>query len=304
MAPYNNNVIGVGYLLFVLLSSSLLSGAYRIPSVVHVHRDGNSIIHHDTRPTKAALPLRMTHSTSSTLPAQHDSTSKLNNFKSGLKKFAKTNWLVIGEVIVIVFAKLFPWIGCTGGPLKPEFFISKCGVFTIFFINGISISLNQDDSGKAKVVGKTNVLIPFYNMVFIPLVTILLAPLYPNKAFRDGLLVLSVIPTTINICVAQTLSAGGDMPLVIFNAIFANLMGVVLTPLLTVLLLGSSGGKIRSSSPSPFAPSPYFSFSFFFFLFSFFSTSLVFRCFCSIYSVIDFFCIRTIRVYGCVRYFP
>ena len=48
-----------------------------------------------------------------------------------------------------------------------------------------------------------------------------------------------MIPTTINICVAQTLAAGGNMGIVIFNAILGNLLGVVLTPLLAVLILGA-----------------------------------------------------------------
>ena len=169
---------------------------------------------------------------------------KLSNFLKGLKKVALNNWLVIGEVIVILFAKAFPKIGCTGGPLKPEFFVSKVGVFLIFFINGISITLKQQDDAMARTIGKTNLLIQLYNIAFIPMVALLLAPIYPHEAFRDGIRVLSVIPTTINICVAQTLAAGGDMPLVIFNAIFANLLGVFLTPILTVAILGATGGFI------------------------------------------------------------
>jgi sodium/bile acid cotransporter 7 len=58
---------------------------------------------------------------------------------------------------------------------------------------------------------------------------------------RDGLLVLSCLPPTINICVAQTLASGGDMATAIFNAIFGNVMGVFLTPILSIWLLG--GGK-------------------------------------------------------------
>ena len=55
---------------------------------------------------------------------------------------------------------------------------------------------------------------------------------------RDGLTVLSCIPTTINICVAQTLACGGNMGTVIFNAVFANVFGVFATPLLSVWMLG------------------------------------------------------------------
>jgi hypothetical protein len=185
-----------------------------------------------------------THSNNSELNTSVDlnigKSSILQRFLSGFKKFAKSNWLVIGEIIVITIAKLFPKLGCTGGPLKPEFYISKLGVFIIFFINGIALSFKNDPSELASAT-KTNLLIQFYNLGFIPLITSLLAPFYPNKAFVDGLLVLSVIPTTINICVAQTLAAGGNMGTVIFNAILGNLLGVGLTPLLAVLILRAGG---------------------------------------------------------------
>ena len=52
---------------------------------------------------------------------------------------------------------------------------------------------------------------------------------------------LSCLPPTINICVAQTLASGRDMAKAIFNAIFGNVMGVFLTPILSIWLLG--GGK-------------------------------------------------------------
>lgn len=61
-----------------------------------------------------------------------------------LKKFFKENWLVLGEILVIYLASKNPSFGATGGPLKPEFTISKLGVFTIFFINGIALSITGD----------------------------------------------------------------------------------------------------------------------------------------------------------------
>ena len=63
--------------------------------------------------------------------------------ENALKKFLKGNWLVIGEVMVIMMAKINPSFGATGGRLRPEFFISKLGVFTIFFINGIALSIGR-----------------------------------------------------------------------------------------------------------------------------------------------------------------
>lgn len=63
--------------------------------------------------------------------------------ENAFKKFLKGNWLVLGEVIVIMLAHKNPSFGATGGVLKPEFFVSKLGVFTIFFINGIALSIGK-----------------------------------------------------------------------------------------------------------------------------------------------------------------
>ena len=198
-------------------------------------------------------------SSSSTFNPDDDSTARLNvrtttidsnnkpksetplSLSESVKKFLKGNWLVIGEVLVILIANRWPSFGATGGPLRPEFFISKCGVFTIFFINGLALSI-QSSPEEVQTATKTNTMIQLYNFAFIPIVAKLLAPYYPEVAFRDGLLALSVLPCTINICVAQTLAAGGNMGTAIFNAIFANVIGVFLTPLLAVWILGTGKG--------------------------------------------------------------
>ena len=170
-----------------------------------------------------------------------------NDNKKKIKKrdiiasFLYNNWLILGEVLVIYLAKQNPHFFKSGGSLRPEFWISKVGVFIIFFINGIALSISgsSDDLRKA---GKTNAIILSYNFAFLPLFAKAFSQFYPDPAFRDGLLVLSVLPTTINICVAQTLAAGGNMGTAIFNAIFANVLGVFLTPVLAVTLLGTGGG--------------------------------------------------------------
>jgi len=156
-------------------------------------------------------------------------------------KMLRNNWLIIGEILVILIAKQWPKLGATGGIFRPEITISKMGVFIIFFINGIAISLSSSPS-ELSAAGKTNALIQLFNFAFIPLIVKLLAPFYPDPTFRDGLLVLACLPCTINICVAQTLAAGGNMATAIFNAIFANVIGVFLTPLLAIWMLGAGKG--------------------------------------------------------------
>ena len=70
--------------------------------------------------------------------------------------------------MVIWIAHRWPWFGASGGPLKPEFFISKCGVFTIFFINGLSLSITSSPEEMSSAT-KTNALIQLYNYGFIPI---------------------------------------------------------------------------------------------------------------------------------------
>jgi sodium/bile acid cotransporter 7 len=160
---------------------------------------------------------------------------------SKIKSFFNSNWLVIGEIVVILAAKRWPNFFASGGPCMPEFWISKVGVCTIFFLNGIALSMTGDAS-QVRSAAKTNALIQCFNLMAMPLMAFLTVRFYPDASFRDGLLVLACLPQTINISVAQTMAAGGDMGTAIFNAICGNLIGVFLTPLLTVALLGASKG--------------------------------------------------------------
>lgn len=197
-------------------------------------------------PTQSVSPLKVSFSTGNS-QGKNDMWAKSKDRPIGTRKrdialaLIQSNWLILGEIIVIALAKTWPHIGATGGPLRPEITISKLAVFIIFFINGIALSIKGSPS-ELQNSFKTNSLIQFFGFGFLPLLASFLAPLYPDQVFRDGLLILSVLPCTINICVAQTLSAGGNMGTAIFNAIFGNVLGVFLCPLLTISILGKTGG--------------------------------------------------------------
>lgn len=100
-----------------------------------------------------------------------------------IKQFLKSNWLIVGQIITMVLAHLNPQFGATGGVLRPEFFISKCAVFTIFFINGIALSISGSPS-EMQSATKTNASIQLFNFAVIPLLAYLLVPFFPIPAFR------------------------------------------------------------------------------------------------------------------------
>ena len=156
------------------------------------------------------------------------------------RKFLWNNSLLIGEFIVITIARLNPRLGMTGGPLRPEFTISKLGVLAIFFINGIQLSLGATEDMHDML--RLNAFIQTYNMLFLPILARLLAGHYPDISMREGLQVLACLPPTINMCISQTQASGGNMVTAIFNAVFGNFIGVFLTPVLVIALMGVGQG--------------------------------------------------------------
>lgn len=115
-----------------------------------------------------------------------DSASAVSSYQkkpNALIEALKSNWLILGEVFVIALAHFKPAWGATGGILRPEITISKIGVFTIFFINGVALSLGGTPS-ELKQATQTNILIQLYNFGFIPILVKLLASFYPDPAFR------------------------------------------------------------------------------------------------------------------------
>lgn len=190
--------------------------------------------------TSQPLDINMPDLSSMQIPERIESLrNEVDKAGEKMRKWSTQNWLILGEVAVIIAAWLNPALGATGGPLRPEVTISKLAIFIIFFINGIALELAGNPEQVAKSA-KSNLFIQLFNFGFIPVIVKFLAPLYPNKEFVDGLLLLGCLPCTINISVAQTLSAGCDMGTAIFNAIFGNVVGVFLTPLLSIAMLGAS----------------------------------------------------------------
>jgi solute carrier family 10 (sodium/bile acid cotransporter), member 7 len=55
-------------------------------------------------------------------------------------------------------------------------------------------------------------------------------------------MVLACLPPTINMCISQTQASGGNMLTAIFNAVLGNFIGVFLTPILVIVLMGVGQG--------------------------------------------------------------
>ena len=162
-------------------------------------------------------------------------------------QFANKNFFLLGMVVSLTLARLFPSLGNTGGVLRPELFIGKFGVSLVFLVSGLSLELSQltKAASRYKLNGLTQLMTftawPF--LVGIPMKALFSSPPLAGalpSALVDGLLILTCLPTTVNMCVILTAAASGNTAVALSNAIFSNLGGIFLTPALLFRFFGAS----------------------------------------------------------------
>lgn len=161
--------------------------------------------------------------------------------------FSNKNFFLVGMFVAVSFARLFPKLGNNGGILRPELFIGKYGVTFIFLLSGLSLELSQLSAAAANF--KMNSLVQLSTfaawpyLIGLPLKYILSKPLFLDffpEALIDGLLILTCLPTTVNMCVILTTAAGGNTASALCNAIISNLAGIFLTPALLFRFFGAT----------------------------------------------------------------
>ncbi len=156
---------------------------------------------------------------------------------------------ISGILIVLILAALFPTGGAGPGYLFPDV-ISKTGVCLIFFLQGLSLRPGEIREGAM------NWRLHCWTQLFIfglaPLWAWILLQLFGNSWSPDiaiGFIYLSLLPTTITSAVAFVISSSGNVPAAIFNTSLSNVLGVFLTPILTIKALGALGAATPPLSP-------------------------------------------------------
>ncbi|KPI11456.1 putative conserved protein UCP026166, sodium bile acid symporter [Actinobacteria bacterium OK074] len=120
---------------------------------------------------------------------------------------------------------------------------STAAIALLFFLYGTRLSTREAVEGMkhwrlhGTVLACTFVVFPLLGLAARGLVPVLLTqPLY------NGLLFLTLVPSTVQSSIAFTSIARGNVPAAIAAGSFSSLIGIVVTPLLAASLLGSSGG--------------------------------------------------------------
>jgi sodium/bile acid cotransporter 7 len=148
-------------------------------------------------------------------------------------------------LVTVGVATLLPPRGSAAGLFDR---LSTAGICLLFFLHGARLSPRAALDGMrhwrlhAFIFGLTFV---FFPLLMLPL-RLLEPSLIPHELFV-GLVFLSVLPSTVQSSIAFTSIARGNVAAAVCSASLSNVIGVVLSPLLVSLLLGSSARVTASS---------------------------------------------------------
>ncbi|MEU5122224.1 bile acid:sodium symporter family protein [Streptomyces asoensis] len=155
------------------------------------------------------------------------------------------SWMPVDPYILLLLgtvglAALFPARGTAADVASGA---STAAIAFLFFLYGARLSTREALDGlkhwrlHLTVLGCTFLVFPLLGLAARGLVPVLLTqPLF------QGLLFLTLVPSTVQSSIAFTSIARGNVPAAICAGSFSSLVGIVVTPLLAAALLGSGGG--------------------------------------------------------------
>ncbi len=158
------------------------------------------------------------------------------------KAFISKQFFPIGMVCAVTFAKLLPGLGENGSILHPELLIGQYGVAAIFLLSGLSLRLSELSDAISNVSLNMAIQCAIFLVwpfcIGIPLTKALESFHILPRPLLDGLLILTCLPTTINMCVVLTSTSGGNVACSLCNAVMSNMAGILITPALLLMFLG------------------------------------------------------------------
>lgn len=150
--------------------------------------------------------------------------------------------LIVLIVLGVVLALIFP---ARDGLADVMDWVVKIAIGLLFFLYGARLSTREALNGLKH--WRLHLLILAFTFVVFPLVGLALMPL--KGAIGDdlyqGILFLTLVPSTVQSSVAFTSIARGNIPGAIVSASASNLIGVFVTLLLVLLLMSGTDGGLH-----------------------------------------------------------
>ncbi|MEU2785855.1 MULTISPECIES: bile acid:sodium symporter family protein [unclassified Streptomyces] len=168
-----------------------------------------------------------------------------------MKRLHWPRWMPIDPYILLLLgtvgiAALLPARGTAADVASGA---STAAIAFLFFLYGARLSTREALDGlkhwrlHVTVLVCTFAVFPLLGLAARGLVPVILTdPLY------QGLLFLTLVPSTIQSSIAFTSMARGNVPAAICAGSFSSLVGIVVTPLLAAAVLGGDGGGLSADS--------------------------------------------------------
>lgn len=158
---------------------------------------------------------------------------------TALLTWLKSSWFLVGIIVALVASAAAPQVGSHGGPLALGPWNDALFVL-MFFASGIA--LRTAELGSALGNWRLHLATQGFNLGLTPLLGLLVDPFLGwcgvGESLRLGVLVMLCMPMTISSCVLITRMAGGNEAAALTQATLGGILGIVLTPLWLLLLIG------------------------------------------------------------------
>jgi sodium/bile acid cotransporter 7 len=159
--------------------------------------------------------------------------------------FLQKNWFFFGILAALVLGF---FLSDLEGVLNPRSITRNTLIVLLFLISGFTLPSEAIVGGLKEL--RLHLFVQLFIFLFAPAFFVLTS--LPFRGLWDpelliGIYALSCLPTTISSCIVFTQVSGGNVMGTMFNAALANLVGVVLSPLLLSLLMRETGRPLPVS---------------------------------------------------------
>ncbi len=156
-----------------------------------------------------------------------------------LQRLKKPDPLIVLIILAVIIAIIAPARGSFADIFGQ---LTNVATALLFFLYGARLSTQEALNGLKH--WRLHLTILAFTFLVYPLIGIALRPLTAviSHDMYLGILFLTLVPSTVQSSVAFTSIAKGNVAGAIVSASASNLVGVIITPLLVMLLMGTGGG--------------------------------------------------------------
>ncbi|MFT3901532.1 MAG: bile acid:sodium symporter family protein [Gordonia sp. (in: high G+C Gram-positive bacteria)] len=155
---------------------------------------------------------------------------------------------VLSIIAAVIVAALFPATGLFADVMDK---VVIAAIALLFFLYGARLHPRETLAGLTH--WRLHLLILAFTFVLFPIIGLAIKPVVEPLVGENlylGLLFLCLVPSTVQSSIAFTSIARGNVPAAIVSASLSSLIGVFLTPLLVVWLMGGTNSGVHISSSS------------------------------------------------------